>query len=68
MCIMFVSFKIQKGKTRNGEGEKLQKVANGGFRERTSSFSLEYRQILWGPHPSSLFRWVPLIGTVTTGP
>ena len=45
MCIVFVSFKIQKGKTRNGEGKKLQKVANGGFRERTSSLSLEYRAI-----------------------
>ena len=53
MCIVFVSFKIKKkkGKREMGKGKKLQKVANGGFRERTSSFSLKYRAI----RPSTVF-------------
>ena len=52
MCIVFVSFKIQKRENVNwGREKKLQKVANGGLRERTSSFSLKYRAI----RPSTVF-------------
>ena len=30
--------------------------------------ALKCIHFMWGPHPSSLFRWVPLIGTITAGP